>query len=344
MRLQSLDGGGAAAVTGKKEHALKSSALPFGQDVELSSVVGPTYLTAQTLVQQVAYALSDRLFTYSPSTFDLDLAAKSWSESESKNAYGEVTGVQALETRHGAGAMALGYMFSPDFDLEKRHVPQTIIASAASLDYLRPNLDQLSLLYDVANLTNLQIAAVDYAADTKTGLVSDYCTALTLVEELGMGLVTSKNTYEVQHMSLLSTLMSTILPSIHTYDGITVGRETTRVIDVLSVAGLKRTYDAVLDTFKDDLTSKRLTNEGKLSKLLLAFNAELGTEYKCFEYHGHESPTSVVVVFGTVEASLSAQVAEALAAQGVKVGVINVRIYRPFVEDEFLAMLPSTLR
>ncbi|KAF2765893.1 hypothetical protein EJ03DRAFT_194539 [Teratosphaeria nubilosa] len=322
----------------------KSTALPFGQDIALSKVSGPTYLTAQTLVQQVAYALSDKNFTYSPETFDLDVAAKAWRDAHEKNAYGEVTGVQSMETRHGAGSIALGYMFSPDFDLEKRHVPQSIIASAASLAHLRPALDQLSLLYDVANPTALQVAAVDFAAETKAGLVTDYASTLAVSEDLGLGLVSSRSAFEVQHMSLFTTLLASILPSIHTYDGITVGRETTRVIDVLNVTSLKRTYDAVLATAKESLTSKRLTNEGKLSKLIQAFNAELGTEYKPFEYHGHQNPVSVMVVFGTVEASLSAQIAEALAQQGVQVGVINVRVYRPFAEDEFLQSLPASVQ
>lgn len=348
MHLQTGEGGGQVASDVKRElekaFTTKSSALPFGQDVTLSNFSGPTYVTAQTLVQQVTYALSDKLFTYSPESFDLDIAAKAWSKAGEENAYGEATGVQALETRNGAGAMALGYMFSPDFDMKKRHVPQSIVASAGSLEYLRSSFDQLSLLYDVANPTNLQVAAVDYASETKAGLVTDYCSTLALAEDLGMGLVTSKTAYEAQHMSLLSMLLSSILPSIHTYDGITVGRETTRVIDVLSTNSLKRTYDAVMEASKANLSSKRLTNEGKLSKLMEAFNAELGTEYKCFEYHGHQEPTSVVVVFGTIEASLSAQVAEALASQGVKIGVINVRVYRPFVEDEFLAALPESVQ
>ena len=41
----------------------QSSSLPFGQQVALKDISGPTYLTAQTLVQQVAYTLSDKLFT-----------------------------------------------------------------------------------------------------------------------------------------------------------------------------------------------------------------------------------------------------------------------------------------
>ncbi|KAK4579881.1 sulfite reductase [NADPH] flavoprotein component [Recurvomyces mirabilis] len=346
MHLQTSEGSGPQVtphgVDTEISYKPKSTALPFGQDIALSEVSGPTYLTAQTLVQQVAYALSDKLFSYSPETFDLDIAAQSWQSAGEKNAHGEVTGVQAMQTRLGAGNIALGYMFSPDFDLSKRNVPQSIIASSASLQHLRPALDQLSLLYDVANPTALQVAAVDYAAATKSGLVTDYCNAFALAEELGMGMVGSRSAFEVQHMSLLSTLMASVVPSMHVYDGITVGRETTRVVDVLNVAGLKRTYDAVLDVIKEDLVSKRLTAEGKLSKLMLAFNAELGTEYKCFEYHGHANPTAVMVVFGTVEASLSAQVADALAQQGVAVGVINVRVYRPFAEEEFLeALAPS---
>jgi sulfite reductase (NADPH) flavoprotein alpha-component len=345
MHLQTTDGGGPNSTQElEKVFVSKSSALPFGQDVALPTLSGPTYVTAQTLIQQVSYALSDKLFTYSPESFDLDIAAKEWNKAGERNAHGDVTGVLSLETRNGAGAMALGYMFSPDFDLKKRHVPQSIVASAGSLEYLRSNLDQLSLLYDVANPTNLQVAAVDYAPDTQAGLVTDYSSALSLAEDLGMGLVCSRSAYEVQHISLLSILLSSIMPSMHTYDGVSVGRETTRVVDVMDVGSLKRTYDAVLETVKGDLSSKRLTDEGKLGKMMDAFNAELGTEYKCFEYAGHPEPTSVVVVFGTVEASLSAQVAEALAVQGVKIGVVNVRVYRPFVEEEFLAALPPTVQ
>jgi sulfite reductase (NADPH) flavoprotein alpha-component len=327
---------------GQPPQSKTSAAFPFGQKLPLSSLSGPTYLTAQTLIQQVAYALSDKLFTYSPPSFDLDVAARAWNQEQQKNAYDEVPGVHSLDTRHGAGTIALGYMFSPDFDLSKRHVPQSIVASAGSLRHFRPQLDQLSLLYNVANPTALQIAAVDYAADTKTGLVTDYEAALTLADELGLGLVSSRSAYESQHMSILSMLMASIVPTIHTYDGINVARETTRVIDVLNVPSIKRTYDSVLQASQEDLSSKRLTNEGKLVKLLAAFNAELGTEYKAFEYHGHPQAESVTAVFGTVEASIASQVAQALAEQDVKVGVINVRIYRPFVEEEFLAALPPT--
>ncbi|KAK8152570.1 sulfite reductase flavoprotein component [Phyllosticta citrichinensis] len=326
-----------------KQFAHKSSNLPFGQHVSLSSIAGPTYLTAQTLVQQVAYALSDKIFTYSPDTYDLDVALKEWQHKAEANAWGYKTGVSSLETRTGAGNLALGYVFSKDFDLAKRHIPQAIVASSSSLNQLRPALDQLSLLYSVANPFVAHVAAVDYAANSSTGLVTDYSTAFNLAEELGLGLVSSASAYEIQHMALFSTLLASIIPAIHTYDGITVGRETTRVVDALDKSGLKNNYDAILKAVSN-VEGKHSDNEGRLVRLLKAFNDELGFDYKLFEYHGHEAAETVFVVFGTVEASLARQVADALAAKGSKIGVLNVRVYRPFVEELFVEAIPQTAR
>ncbi|KAK4911323.1 hypothetical protein LTR28_014038, partial [Elasticomyces elasticus] len=243
------------------KYALESSSLPFGQHVALSSISGPTYLTAQTLVQQVAYLLSDKIFAYSPETFDLDVAAKSWKAQEEKNSHGYTTGLSCMETRTGAGSIALGYMFSRDFDLKKRHIPQSIIASSSSLNHLRPALNELSLLYNVANPLVVHVAAVDYAGSSG-GLVTDYASALALSEELGLGLVSSISVYEMQHMSLFATLMASILPSVHIYDGITVGRETTRVVDALDQRGLSDYYQAISKEISGP-EKKHSDNEGR---------------------------------------------------------------------------------
>jgi sulfite reductase (NADPH) flavoprotein alpha-component len=325
-----------------KQFNVESSSLPFGHPIEFSSIGGPTYLTAQTLIQQVAYSLSDKLYTYSPETFDLDALVKDWAASNTTNAYGYTTSVSSMQTRTGAGSIALGYMFSKDFDLSKRHVPQSLLASAASLNHLHQALDQLSLLYSVANPFVAHIAAVDYAAGSSSGLVTDYTSALSVAEELGLGLISSSSAYEVQHMSLLSTLLATILPTIHIYDGIKVGRDTVRVIDVLSQTGLKNAYTTVYKEIAK--ASKKTSIEDRASQLLVAFNNELGTSYELFEYHGHSSPETVLVVFGTVESSLATQVAVRLSQEGSKVGVVNVRVYRPFIEEAFLAAVPSPTR
>ncbi|KAH6685021.1 sulfite reductase flavoprotein component [Plectosphaerella plurivora] len=401
-----------------------SSSLPFGQQVALGSISGPTYVTAQLLVQQVAYLLSDKIFSYSAPTFDLDLAVRAWAEAKERNIRGEHTDVVQLQTRTGAGALALGYMFSPDFDMAKRHVPQTLLAPSLSLNNLRSSLDQLSLLYGVASPFVAHVAALDY--DAREGLLSEYDTALRTAEELGLGLVASGSAAETQHMALFATLMAAVLPTLHIYDGVRLARETSRVVDALSKSGVadlftklttgspaaeerhaisskvvnllslvnrelgdgtdneanhtallatlmtaltpslgvdegvrlaKETIKAsdalskrgVAETYKKISTevatlNKRLDDPGKVVELLKLFNNELGTAYDLFEYHGHAEAETVLVVFGSVEAQLARQVAERLAADGHRVGAVNVRVYRPFVEEAFLKTLPASAR
>ncbi|KAF2250347.1 hypothetical protein BU26DRAFT_518742 [Trematosphaeria pertusa] len=346
MRFQQTESAGQGAEQQRKQpksFTQKSSSLPFGQDISLESINGPTYLTAQTLVQQVAYTLSDKIFAYSAESFDLDVAVKDWREKGEKNAFGYQTGVTPLETRNGAGSIALGYMFSKDFDLKKRHIPQSIVASSATLHFLRPALDQLSLLYSVANPLTAHIAAVDYTANSEAGLVTDYVSSLALAEDLGLGLVCSPSVFETQHMSLFATLLSSVLPTLHTYDGISVGRETARLVDTLDQARLYSSYQAVLKAVSE-VDKKHSDNAGRVVRLLQAFNDEFGEDYRLFDYYGHEEPETVLVVFGTVEASLTAQVANALAKDGDNLGVINVRVYRPFVEEAFLETLPKSTK
>jgi sulfite reductase (NADPH) flavoprotein alpha-component len=320
-----------------------STSLPFSRPVPLASLSGPTYVTAQVLVQQVAYALSDKLFTYSPETFDLDVALQQWHAQSEANVNGYATSVHPMQVRNGAGSIALGYMFSRDFDLKKRHIPQGILATSSSLQFLRPALEQLSLLYSVANPFVAHVAAVDYASSEASGLVPDYVAAMSLAEELGFGLISSRSAYESQHMSLFATILAQVMPMLHVYDGVRVGRETTRVIDVLDRAGLRNSYQSITKDVAAPET-RHLDIEGKVMRLLRAFNEELGTDYNFFEYAGHTAPETVLVSFGTVESSLAAQVASTLAKAGSRIGAINVRVYRPFVEEEFLKALPSSAK
>lgn len=317
--------------------------LPFGRSPSLCSISGPTYLTAQILVQQVAYALSDKIFSYSPESFDLDAAAKSWEEAEEANNNGYKTQIQSMQIRNGAGSIALGYMFSKDFDMKRRHIPQGLLAPSSALKFLRPVLDQLSLLYSVSNPFVAHVAALDYEGDKNGGLVTDYVSALAVAEDLGLALVASQSAYEVQHMSLLATLLAQDVPALHIYDGLRVARDTTRVIDVLDKSGLGSAYSSILNSVSDN-DHKHLNLEGKALKTLRALNEELGTDYKPFEYHGHEEPEIVLVTFGSVESSLAGQAATILAQSGSRIGAINVRLYRPFAEEAFLKLIPKSAR
>ncbi|KAI4110892.1 MAG: hypothetical protein LQ339_000894 [Xanthoria mediterranea] len=347
MHFQQVDSNGPAPDTVEgpekplKQFIHKSSTLPFGQqNIPLPSLGGPTYSTAQELIQQVAYTLSDRLWTYSPTNFDLDVAAKQWFRDGAPNAYGYPTNVESMQIRQGAASIALGYIFSKDFDFKKRFTPQTVVTSSSSLSYLHGALEQMSLLYSVANPFVAHVAAVDYAGRSSS-LVTDYSSTMNLVEELGFALVAASSVHESQHMAFFATLLASIIPSIHIYDGVTVGRETTRIIDVIDQVGLHTNYQTILQEVSNS-SQKSDDMDCKVERLLSVFNGELGTDYGLFEYHGHPEPDAVLITFGTVESSLSAQVASSLAKDDISIGVLNVRVYRPFVEKEFLRLLPNS--
>lgn len=317
---------------------LLSHALPFGSPPDVAGINGTAYLTAQTLVQQVAYTLSDKLFTYSPESFCLDDAAKLWASRAQLNARGYATTIEAMEARLGAASVLLGYVFSSDSGLQKKQVSQTIIASSATLALMRSALDQLSLLYSLSSPFVAHVAAVDY--DFVSGkLVTDYVAPITIAQETGTGLVASFSPYEAQHMALFATLAAMVLPTIHVYDGVCIGRASTKVSDILDQTGLHSIFSSVAseNVGKADASTK-------VSRILASLNAELGTEYELFEYEGHAEPDAVAVVFGSVESSLAKKVATNLAKSGRRVGIIAVRVYRPFAEDQFLDAIPRSVK
>ncbi|KAI5849884.1 hypothetical protein BZA05DRAFT_79429 [Tricharina praecox] len=315
-----------------------SSVFPFGIPASIGSINGTGYTTAQTLVEQVAYTLSDRLFTYSPETFNLDDAVKLWSSKGQANGRGNVTSVEPMETRLGAANVLLGYIFGSD-TTAKKEVAQSIIASSATLTSMRSAIDQLALIYSMSSPFVAHVAAVDYEVSSGK-LVSDYVTAVTVAQETGAGLISSFSPYEAQHMALFATLAATVLPTVHIYDGVRVARETTKVVDVLDQTGLQGVFESISGE-KQDGKKDQAT---RMNKILRSLNAELGTAYSFFEYEGHEEPDAVLVVFGSVESSLATQIAASLAKGGEKVGVIAVRVYRPFCETAFLEVLPKSVK
>ena len=344
MRLEAPSSNGPAPIEKCSEKADRKQYFsgPFGGAINFTDIAGPTYMTAQTVVQQVSYALSDRLWTYSPASFDLDELVKEWSNTNQENAHRSVTQVEAMQIRQGAASIALGYIFSPNFDMKKRYIPQSILATSSSLQYLHAALDQLSLLYSVASPFVAHIAAVDYAAKSSR-LVTDYVSPMTLAEEVGFGMVASLSGLESQHMALLATLLASAMPTIHIYDGISVGRETMRLIDTLDCEAVGRTYRAVLQDTSDSI-GRKASLDKKVERTLEVMNSELGTIYRLFEYFGHSEPDIVLVTFGTVESSLGSQVANSLASRGIKVGLVAVRVYRPFIETEFVRTIPGCVK
>ncbi len=72
-------------------------------------------------------------------------------------------------------------------------------------------------------------------------------------------------------------------------------------------------------------------------------NAKLGTDYKLFNYYGSPDAERVIIAMGSI-CDVAEEVIDYLCAQGEKVGLVKVRLYRPFCPEKLLAAIPASCK
>ena len=72
-------------------------------------------------------------------------------------------------------------------------------------------------------------------------------------------------------------------------------------------------------------------------------NAKLGTNYQLFNYYGAPDADRVIIAMGSI-CDVTEEVIDYLNAHGEKVGLVKVRLYRPFRADKLLAAIPATAK
>ena len=72
-------------------------------------------------------------------------------------------------------------------------------------------------------------------------------------------------------------------------------------------------------------------------------NAKLGTDYKLFNYYGAPDADRVIVAMGSI-CDAAEEVIDYLNAMGEKVGLVKVRLYRPFVAEKLSAAIPASVK
>ena len=68
-------------------------------------------------------------------------------------------------------------------------------------------------------------------------------------------------------------------------------------------------------------------------------NAKLGTDYKLFNYYGAEDAEQVIVAMGSVNDTIEETIDYMAKTTGAKVGVVKVRLYRPFCAQALICLL-----
>ena len=80
---------------------------------------------------------------------------------------------------------------------------------------------------------------------------------------------------------------------------------------------------------------------GIVEDYMKKINEKLGTNYQLFNYYGAEDADRVIVAMGSI-CDVTEEVIDYLNAHGEKVGLVKVRLYRPWRADKLLAAIPAT--
>jgi len=186
----------------------------------------------------------------------------------------------------------------------------------------------------------------------------------------GFGLIASGSVQEVMDMAIISqaAALESRVPFVHFFDGFRTSHEVAKVEEL--------TFDDMRDMLPQDLISAHRarslspdnpTIKGTaqnpdvffqsretinkyyavapaiVQKHMDRFASLVGRQYRLFDYYGDPNAEQVVVVMGT-GAEVIHEVANDINAKGGKVGVIKVRLYRPFAAEAFCAALPKSVK
>ncbi|MGN0464712.1 MAG: pyruvate:ferredoxin (flavodoxin) oxidoreductase, partial [Acutalibacteraceae bacterium] len=72
-------------------------------------------------------------------------------------------------------------------------------------------------------------------------------------------------------------------------------------------------------------------------------NAKIGTDYKLFNYYGAPDAENIIIAMGSIN-DVAEEVIDYLTAMGEKVGLVKVRLYRPFSAERLSQAIPSTVK
>lgn len=189
--------------------------------------------------------------------------------------------------------------------------------------------------------------------------------------QTGWGLISSANPQEAMDLALIAqavTLKSRI-PFIHFFDGFRTSHEL-NMVDPIEFETMKKMLDAKLiaehkarglnpehpqmrgtaqnpDVFfqSRETTNKFYTATPQIVKDAMKQFADLtGREYSLFEYVGAKDAEKVIVIMAASGADTVEETVNYLNNNGEKVGIVKVRLYRPFSQEDLLNAIPKTVK
>jgi sulfite reductase (NADPH) flavoprotein alpha-component len=277
---------------------------------------------ANHAIDYVSYGLSDIVFVYPGSASGyLGQELSSWT-STVRNANNQLVKVVEMETRAGALQAVQGAL------ADAQHKNLTVLASSQALLSMIPNLHALAA--DRQPVV-FHVAAQSIDQDLVASANVD---AVLAARNTGAILLSSSNAQEAHDIAIVSHLLarSVGLPVIHFFNGVTAAKEIEKV-NLTSYAQLAKLSGSAV--FK---TASYTESYDVAKKVLSQLN------YKPFEYTGATDAETVLVTLSASTAAVEQAVSRAATYLNASVGLLSVRVFRPWSESDFIAALPKSTR
>ncbi|HKL16506.1 MAG TPA: pyruvate:ferredoxin (flavodoxin) oxidoreductase [Balneolaceae bacterium] len=280
-----------------------------------------------------------------------------WSMAGKKNIWGTVPEVVELQSEGGAagslhGALQTGAMAS------------TFTASQGLL-LMMPNLFKIA-----GELTPAVVHVASRSVATHAlSIFGDHSDTMA-VRMTGMGMLSSNSVQEAMDMALIAhaATLESRLPFLHFFDGFRTSHEVQKIEEISEEVIRELINDEwVIEHRQRALTPDKPVIRGTaqnpdvffqaresvnkyydacpaiVQKTMDKFGELTGRNYDLFQYYGPEDAERVIMLMGS-GAETAHETVERMNAEGEKVGLIKVRLFRPFSMEHLLKSLPPTVK
>jgi len=315
-------------------------------------------IDGNTAATTVAHAASEVIAIYpiTPSSPMGEIADAKTAEGQT-NIWGTVPSVTEMQSEAGAagavhGALATGALC-------------TTFTASQGLLLMIPNMYKIAgeLLPTVFHISARSLAC------QALSIFGDHSDVMTC-RETGFAMLASGSVQEVMDLALIAhqaTLASQV-PFLHFFDGFRTSHELQKVEELTTediramiddelvarhkeraltpdrpmISGTAQNPDVYFQG-RETVNKYYEAVPGIVQATMDKFAGLVGRQYRLFDYAGAEDAESVIVVMGSGAETVDETV-EYLKSQGQKVGVVKVRLYRPFDMEAFIGALPKSVR
>ena len=315
-------------------------------------------IDGNTAAAHIAYAFSDVAAIY-PITPSSPMAENcdDWAGQGRKNLLGNIVKITEMQSEAGAAGAVHG-------SLAAGALTTTFTASQGLL-LMIPNMYKISgeLLPCVFHVSARALAA------HALSIFGDHADVMAC-RQTGFALLASNSVQEVMDLALvahLATLKSSV-PFLHFFDGFRTSHEVSKIeaidydeiktlvnfdeIEAFRERGLNPEHPHQAGTAQNPdiyFQNREAANKhyeavpGIVQEMMDKVSALTGRKYSLVDYYGAEDADRVIVLMGSGAEAVTETV-DYLNARGQKVGVIKVRLYRPFPTDAFINAIPATCK